>query len=145
MRPLNKLEEKIGYSFIRKELLLLSLTHSSYANEHGTECNERLEYLGDAVLELAMSRYLYDKLHLDEGVLSKTRAKAVCEEALNVYADKIEEIKTICWCGRKATMVAKVVGGKFVRTGEQIEIGGNDMYVSLCRKHYNDGRISGDK
>ncbi|HIT50246.1 MAG TPA: ribonuclease III [Candidatus Pelethenecus faecipullorum] len=90
MRPLNKLEEKIGYSFIRKELLLLSLTHSSYANEHGTECNERLEYLGDAVLELAMSRYLYDKLHLDEGVLSKTRAKAVCEEALNVYADKID-------------------------------------------------------
>ena len=90
MRPLNKLEEKIGYSFIRKELLLLSLTHSSYANEHGTESNERLEYLGDAVLELAMSRYLYDKLHLDEGVLSKTRAKAVCEEALNVYADKID-------------------------------------------------------
>lgn len=44
----------------------------------------------DAVLELAMSRYLYDKLHLDEGVLSKTRAKAVCEEALNVYADKID-------------------------------------------------------
>lgn len=59
-----------------------------------------------------------------------------------VYADKIEEIKTICWCGRKATMVARVVDGKFVKTGEQIMIGGNDMYVSLCRKHYNDGRIS---
>lgn len=59
-----------------------------------------------------------------------------------VYADKIEEIKTICWCGRKATMVARVVDGKFVKTGEQIVIGGNDMYVSLCRKHYNDGRIS---
>lgn len=58
-----------------------------------------------------------------------------------VYADKIEEIKTICWCGRKATMVARVVDGKFVKTGEQIVIGGNDMYVSLCRKHYNDGRI----
>ena len=41
-----------------------------------------------------------------------------------IYADKIEEIKTICWCGRKATMV-----------------GGNDMYISLCRKHYNDGRL----
>jgi len=58
-----------------------------------------------------------------------------------VYADKIEEIKTICWCGRKATMVARVVDGKFVKTGEQIVIGGNDMYVSLCRKHYNDGRL----
>ncbi|MEG0830419.1 MAG: thymidine kinase [Anaerovoracaceae bacterium] len=58
-----------------------------------------------------------------------------------VYADKIEEIKTICWCGRKATMVARVVDGKFVKSGEQIVVGGNDLYVSLCRKHYNDGRL----
>jgi thymidine kinase len=57
-----------------------------------------------------------------------------------IYADKIEEIKTICWCGHKATMVARIVDGKFVKTGEQVLIGGNDMYVSLCRKHYNDGR-----
>lgn len=62
-----------------------------------------------------------------------------------VYADKIEEIKTICWCGRKATMVARLVDGKFVKQGEQVVIGGNDMYVSLCRKHYNDGRIGVDK
>lgn len=63
---------------------------------------------------------------------------------LLVYADKIEEIKTICWCGRKATMVARVVDGRIVRTGDQIMIGGDDMYVSLCRKHYNEGRISED-
>ena len=62
-----------------------------------------------------------------------------------VYADKIEEIKTICWCGRKATMVARVVDGKIVKQGEQVMIGGNEMYVSLCRKHYNDGRIKSDK
>ncbi len=62
-----------------------------------------------------------------------------------VYADKIEEIKTICWCGRKATMVARIVDGKFVKQGEQVMIGGNDMYVSLCRKHYNDGRIEPDR
>lgn len=58
-----------------------------------------------------------------------------------IYADKIEEIKTICWCGRKATMVARIVDGKIVKQGQQIMIGGNEMYVSLCRKHYNDGRI----
>ena len=46
-----------------------------------------------------------------------------------IYADKIEEIKTICWCGRKATMVARVVDGKIVKQGEQIVIGGTDMYV----------------
>lgn len=62
-----------------------------------------------------------------------------------IYADKIEEIKTICWCGRKATMVARIVDGQFVKQGEQIVVGGNDMYVSLCRKHYNDGRLGPDK
>ena len=62
-----------------------------------------------------------------------------------VYADKIEEIKTICWCGRKATRVARLVDGKFVKQGEQVVIGGNDMYISLCRKHYNDGRLGPDK
>ncbi|MEG0392909.1 MAG: thymidine kinase [Anaerovoracaceae bacterium] len=60
---------------------------------------------------------------------------------LLVYADKIEEIKTICWCGRKATMVARIVEGKFVKEGEQILVGGMEMYVPLCRKHYNDGRL----
>lgn len=58
-----------------------------------------------------------------------------------VYADKIEEIKTICWCGRKATMVARVMDDKIVKSGDQIMVGGNDMYVSLCRKHYNEGRV----
>lgn len=62
-----------------------------------------------------------------------------------IYADKIEEIKTICWCGRKATMVARVAGGKIVKQGEQVMIGGNDMYISLCRKHYNDGRLGSDR
>ena len=62
-----------------------------------------------------------------------------------IYADKIEEIKTICWCGRKAPMVARVVDGKIVKQGRQIQIGGNEMYVSLCRKHYNDGRTGSDR
>lgn len=58
-----------------------------------------------------------------------------------VYADKIEEIKTICWCGKKATMVARVKDGKPIKSGEQILVGGNDMYVSLCRQHYNEGKL----
>lgn len=84
-----KLEEAIGYQFKNKDLLTIALTHSSYANEHDIECNERMEFLGDAVLELSMSKYLFSKIQLDEGVLTKTRAKAVCEGALNVYAAKI--------------------------------------------------------
>ncbi len=60
---------------------------------------------------------------------------------LLVYADKIDEIKTICWCGRKATMVARIMDGKFVKEGEQIMVGGTNLYIPLCRKHYNDGRV----
>lgn len=60
---------------------------------------------------------------------------------LLVYADKIEEIKTICWCGRKATMVARVIDGKVSSSGEQVVIGGNNLYVSLCRKHYMNGDL----
>ncbi|MBR3212145.1 MAG: thymidine kinase [Firmicutes bacterium] len=64
---------------------------------------------------------------------------------LLIYADKIEEIKTICWCGHKATMVARVVDGRIVKQGRQVLVGGNDLYVSLCRKHYNDGRLGPDR
>lgn len=89
MNNVEKFQEVIGYKFKNIELLHIALTHSSYANEHSIECNERMEFLGDAVLELAMSKYLYHSIDLDEGVLTKTRAKAVCEVALNVYAEKI--------------------------------------------------------
>ena len=60
-------------------------------------------------------------------------------EALLRLADNIEEIKAICWCGRKATHTARVSDGKVVRAGAQVAIGGNDMYTSLCRKHFVSG------
>ena len=57
------------------------------------------------------------------------------------WADTIEEIKTICWCGRKATFNARVHDGKIVREGEQILLGGNSTYISLCRKHWKSGEL----
>jgi thymidine kinase len=63
--------------------------------------------------------------------------------ALLCLADKIEEIKTICWCGNKAHMNARITeGGSLVKNGEQVEIGGNDRYISLCRKHFMNENIS---
>lgn len=63
-------------------------------------------------------------------------------ETLLRLADNIEEIKTICWCGRKATLTARVTSkGEVVREGAQIAIGGNDMYVSLCRRHFMNGQL----
>ena len=88
-------EDLIGYHFNNINLLKEALTHSSYANEHNLKSNERMEFLGDAVVELAMSKHLYSIIDLDEGVLTKTRAKAVCEEALDLYADKINLNKYI--------------------------------------------------
>lgn len=57
------------------------------------------------------------------------------------WADTIEEIKTVCWCGRKATFNARVMDGKIVREGEQILLGGNSQYISLCRRHWKDGNL----
>ena len=57
------------------------------------------------------------------------------------WSDTIEEIKTICWCGRKATFNARIQNGQIVREGEQIVLGGNSQYVSLCRRHWKDGNL----
>lgn len=95
MHKLKEFENILSYEFNNIELLRVALTHSSYANEHSLESNERMEFLGDAVLELCMSKYLYSVIDLDEGVLTKSRAKAVCEDALNVYAKGINLSKYI--------------------------------------------------
>ena len=60
---------------------------------------------------------------------------------LMAWADTIEEIKTICWCGKKALCNARVTNGKVIKEGEQVVLGGNSQYVSLCRKHYNTGNL----
>ena len=64
-------------------------------------------------------------------------------ERLLAWADNLIEIKTVCHCGRKATMVLRVDGeGRAVREGAQIEIGDNDRYLSVCRQHFKEGRGS---
>ena len=60
-------------------------------------------------------------------------------------ANRLEEVSTVCWCGKKALFNARYKDGKIVRTGEQIMMGGNDAYVSLCRKHFFLGQIKGPR
>ena len=92
-RQLRELEKKTGYEFQDKKLLSQAMTHSSYANEHGMNksgCNERLEFLGDAVLEVVSSDFLYHKYYkLPEGDLTKMRASIVCEPTLALCAADI--------------------------------------------------------
>lgn len=129
----SEIEKKIGYVFENKELLKTALTHKSYAYEKGdtsSSCyNERLEFLGDAILEHIVSIYLYNITPvLKEGVMSKKRAEIVCEKSLSEIV-------------RKAGL------SKHVRLGKcELVTGGNkkdailaDMFEAILGAIYLDG------
>lgn len=84
-----KFLEKYGITFTDEKNLETALTHTSYANEHNCTSYERLEYLGDAVLELAVSEYLYNNYDYPEGEMTKLRARYVCEHALYEYSKEV--------------------------------------------------------
>ena len=92
---LNELQERIGYRFGDVSYLERAITHSSYSNETGARnhhllCNERLEFLGDSVLSLVVSNYLYTHFsEYPEGTLTRIRSAVVCEAALASFAEKI--------------------------------------------------------
>lgn len=129
---MDKLEKSIGYEFKDKNLLDLALTHSSFANELGdqTKCNERLEFLGDSVLSIIVSDYLYNHFETPEGELTKLRASLVCEEALFDFAKQIDL-------------------GDFIKLGKgEYHNGGNkrpsilsDAFEALLAAMYLDGGI----
>ena len=81
--------EKLEIKPIKESLFVRAFTHTSYANEQKTESYERLEYLGDAVLEFIMSEYLYKNTEKKEGEMTKLRAHYVCENALYEYAIRL--------------------------------------------------------
>ncbi|MBR2407934.1 MAG: ribonuclease III [Lachnospiraceae bacterium] len=89
-----ELQRRLGYRFLKEELLVHALTHSSYANEHHLKRegnNERLEFLGDAVLEMISSENLYkSNPQMPEGELTKLRASLVCEPTLAQCANEID-------------------------------------------------------
>ena len=92
LENIEEIEKKIKYKFSNKSFIAHALTHSSYANEaQNTLSNERLEFLGDAVLELCVSDYLYRQFpDCNEGNLTKLRAGAVCEGNLSKIAKKLD-------------------------------------------------------
>lgn len=87
--------EKMKIKIKDEQLIETAFTHSSYSNEHHTENYERLEFLGDAVLELITSEYFYKKTSYKEGDMSKIRASFVCEKALATYAKALDMVKYI--------------------------------------------------
>ena len=142
---LKELERVIHYSFKDKSLLYLAMTHSSYANEHNKsklENNERLEFLGDAVLELTVSSFLYHEYKdVNEGELTKTRASMVCEQTLFLCAQDIELNKYIllgkgeeATGGRKRPSVVSdameaLIGAIYLDSGLESAKGFINMYI----------------
>lgn len=92
LKNIDEFEKIIDYSFKNKKYILEALTHSSYSNENKSyEFNERLEFLGDSVLSIVVSEYLFLKeSKLPEGELTKLRANVVCEESLSEAANEIQ-------------------------------------------------------
>lgn len=90
---MKELQAKIGYTFINENILRTALTHSSFANEKrkGIKSNERLEFLGDSVLSIVVSDYLFKNYdNLPEGELTKQRATLVCEKTLCEFSRSLE-------------------------------------------------------
>lgn len=109
---IKEFEKNIGYFFKEQELLKLALTHSSYGNENYRDKlhnNERLEFLGDAVLELTVSDFLINKyINLPEGELTKIRASIVCEPTLAICARDIH-VNDVIFLGKGE----ELTGGRF--------------------------------
>ena len=135
MESLKALEEKIGYGFSDRELLKRALTHSSYANElqvGNKEDYERYEFLGDAVLELCVSDFLFKKNKgMKEGEMTKIRASYVCEPTLAI-------------CARSFGLQEHILLGK----GEEIQGSRNrdsiisDVFEAVIGAIYLDGGLS---
>jgi len=134
MNKLKEFEEIIGYSFNDKTLLKTALTHSSYANENRSKqivYNERLEFLGDSVLSLVVSNYLFENYtKMPEGTLTKARATIVCERSLFECASNIEMGKFL------------ILGKGEERTGGRTRISIlADAFEALIAAIYLDGGI----
>ena len=122
---MDKLEKIIGHTYKNKDLLLRALTHSSFANENKIESYERLEFLGDTLLQTVVSLELFNRTDLNEGELSKLRAKLVSENYLEKVSDKIGITSNI-YVGKsvrnisnsiKADVVESIIASLFLDSG----------------------------
>jgi ribonuclease-3 len=111
--PFKEIEEKIGYAFNSEQLLKIAFTHSTYANQMGGKDNERMEYLGDAVLQLIVTEQQFLESGENEGVLTRGRQKLVCEDALYNAVKKLDIEKYLLIVGGKSNVGKKTVSSLY--------------------------------
>ena len=137
---------RIGNIFVKVDALvhpetgLLELVERDVAAKGGLDCVlvDEAQFLNpEQVMELCEVADTLGIPVMCYGLRSDFRAELFPgSAALMALADDIEELKTICWCGHKATMNARILDGHVLREGPQVLIGGNETYTSLCRKHW---------
>ena len=112
--PYAEIENRIGYSFHNREFLREAFTHSTYANTYGGKSNERMEYLGDAVLQLVVTEWQYERYQkADEGMMTRSRQKLVCEEALLDAVQDLGIEKYLLVSGSRANVGKKTLSSLF--------------------------------
>ena len=112
--PYEEAEDKLGYRFKDKELLKESFTHSTYANKYGGRDNERMEYLGDSVLQLIVTEWQYQtRKNASEGELTKERQKLVCEDALFDAVGDLDIENYLLTYGGRANVGKKTISSLF--------------------------------
>ena len=126
---LSEVEQIIGYKFKTKKTLMKALTHSSYSNEHKVESNERLEFLGDAVIEFIITERLFLEFKESEGDLSKIRSLIVSEKPLADAVDKL---------GLEKFLIKGVGERKNTTQSKAIKC---DMFEAICGAIFVDGGI----
>lgn len=151
-KSIQQVYDFLGGVFISRGLLEIVFTHSSYANEHGTESNERLEFLGDSVLGLAVADFLYKRFpEMDEGGYSKIKAAAVSTDAIAdiiVKAELGKMLKLVSDSGKQiaskkmhANLFEAIVGAIYLEKGFAVA----EKFVLRCLESKLSGLVDTDR
>ncbi len=136
--PYAEIEERLGYVFENKGLLKQAFTHSSYAHSTGTGSNERMEYLGDAVLELVVTEWQYTLDNRSEGALSSARQRYVCRDALDSAVDALQIYPYLLVKGGERNLGDKAKSNLFEAVAAAIYLdGGYERAKEFILKHGN--------
>ncbi len=122
------------YNFIEKGKKVLLIKPDAETRDEKTKIRSRIGLEAECILWSEFKQYDYNSI--------KELDAIIVDEVQFLSENEIEELKTVCWCGNSANMNARIdEDGKVIREGQQILMGANDKYISLCRKHYREGKI----